>query len=132
MLDLQLQRHLDEELATNLRIAIRRRSDAVLKTTTMFACMYLDPRFQCMLNEAEKVIAKEHLTTLHRRITAADAIIERTLDQSMDDTLTIWTTLFNIHRSILSVMNLICKRICYETSVKKHKVFPQMVNLMLF
>lgn len=89
VLDLQLQRHLDEELASNLRIAIRRRSDAVLKTTTMFACMYLDPRFQCMLNEAEKVIAKEHLTTLHRRITAADAIIERTLDQSMDDTLTL-------------------------------------------
>lgn len=90
LLDLQLKQHPDDELASNLRLAINRRSDIVLRTKSMYACMYLDPRFQCMLVEAEKVMAKEYLASLHRRILVADELSERlneTVDLTLDNTL---------------------------------------------
>lgn len=56
------------ELAFELVQAIKDRQPAVLETNSMFACMFLDPRFQCMLGTEQKSRAKKHLIELYHRI----------------------------------------------------------------
>lgn len=64
----QLEQMPDEPIAVELINQIIRREPMILKTTAMFACMYLDPRYQCMLDESEMEIAKTHLAQLYERI----------------------------------------------------------------
>lgn len=67
---LQLEKMEVHKLAANLLIELKRREPTILKSTSMYACMYLDPRFQCALNQNEKDQAKKHLAVLYRKIEA--------------------------------------------------------------
>lgn len=56
----------------------------------MLACIWLDPRFQLSLNECQKKIAKEHLTTLYERVKetyedkSKDSAAEHTIPEETD------------------------------------------------
>lgn len=56
------------ELAFELMRALKNRQNTVLKTPAMFASMFFDPRFQCMLETEEKIKAKQYLIELYHRI----------------------------------------------------------------
>lgn len=68
LLRLQFEQFPNDELARQLLIDLNTREKAILKTKPMLACVYLDPRFQCMLTDNEKNIAKQHLKMLYNKI----------------------------------------------------------------
>lgn len=65
---LQLKKFSRNDLAIQLEKEISSREKKVLQTTPMFSSMFLDPRFQCMLEKDERKPAIEHLVKLHERI----------------------------------------------------------------
>lgn len=58
----------NDELASNLLKNIRSRQAIILEIIPVYACMYLDPRYQCMLDENQKARARKHLVDLYRKI----------------------------------------------------------------
>lgn len=57
-----------EPLATELLERIEEREKVILNSNSMYAAMYLDPRYQCRLNESEKEKAKQYLKLLFDKI----------------------------------------------------------------
>lgn len=80
LLSHQLQRNYtstNDQLSLSLLNALKVRENMILKTVPMYACMYLDPRYQCMLDESEKTAAKGHLIELYNRVkkNASESVI---------------------------------------------------------
>lgn len=48
--------------------AVENREANLLCNSAFLSAVYMDPRFQCLLKEPQKVIAKRHLTTLWKRV----------------------------------------------------------------
>lgn len=67
-LKLQLKQFPFLDLARKISKQLQDRFDFILKATPTLACMYLDPRFQCALDEDEKSAAKSYLMKLYERI----------------------------------------------------------------
>ncbi|XP_055308213.1 uncharacterized protein LOC129572295 [Sitodiplosis mosellana] len=67
-LKLELEQYPFVDLSAKVAEIIEDRFAIVLKSKLTLACMYLDPRFQCALDENEKKIAKSYLVKLHERM----------------------------------------------------------------
>lgn len=67
-LKLELEQYPFVNLAAKIVDIVEDRFAVLLKATPTLACMYLDPRFQCALNEDEKIKAKSYLVKLHERM----------------------------------------------------------------
>lgn len=64
----QLRKFSTKPIAINLLTQIESRENTIIKCPAMFACLYLDPRYQCALDEQEVQIAKKHLMQLYEKI----------------------------------------------------------------
>lgn len=67
-LNLQIDELYPSELINNLKQSLQKREHVLLNNITMVSCIYLDPRFQSMLNDEKKTFAKKHLTKLYNKL----------------------------------------------------------------
>lgn len=84
ILRLQLEKYPKNDLSLQLLTEIKPRESNILNNTPMFACMYLDPRFQCMLSAEQKTIAKDHLVKLYSRIAEKELNTENNNDRTLN------------------------------------------------
>lgn len=64
-------------VAIGMLQAIDNRKGLVIENAVMYAAMFLDPRFQIMLNENQMSVALKHLTYLHQKQVQKSDAIER-------------------------------------------------------
>lgn len=63
----------DGKYSPELFTAMESREPNLLKNAAFLAAIYLDPRFQCLIDEPQKDLAKLHLTALWKRIMALES-----------------------------------------------------------
>lgn len=70
-LELSLDEINDSLLATEMAKCLRVRSKELRKNIVLISCIYLDPRYQLILEEDEKAKAVDHLASLYNRMNPA-------------------------------------------------------------
>lgn len=84
-LELELKAIAQTELVKNLIKNIQERKKILMKNPIMLANLYLDPKFNCLLDAAQKNIAIEHLTTLYQRLDSLKQLMNLS-EAEADDT----------------------------------------------
>lgn len=66
-LELELKQLQQTNFVTSLTKNLSERKAKLLENEIMLSCLYLDPKFNCILTSAQKKIAVNHLTKLYQR-----------------------------------------------------------------
>lgn len=69
-LEFHLEKKPNDELAKTLKANVEKRESDILNTNCMYSCMFLDPRYQIMLDDDQKKAAISHLADLYEKIQA--------------------------------------------------------------
>lgn len=72
-LKLQVANMEPHPLAVSLTAALKRKDEILLNNNAIISCVYLDPRFQCMLSNQQKELAKDHLVKLYSQILSLES-----------------------------------------------------------
>lgn len=62
---------IDKKLANDILLGMKKKEKSVIQNASVAACVYLHPGYHVLLEPATKLIAKEHLSQLWRRLDSA-------------------------------------------------------------
>ncbi|KAK4301466.1 hypothetical protein Pmani_026385 [Petrolisthes manimaculis] len=76
-----------EATVTSLAVlqAMENREEALLNNGALLSAIYLDPRFQCLLKQPQKIVAQQHLYELWRRMIIVETEKETSNSKEMKD-----------------------------------------------
>lgn len=77
-----------EATVTSLAVlqAMEKREEALLNNGALLSAVYLDPRFQCLLRQPQKIVAQQHLYELWKRMLMLETEKETIKSKEMEET----------------------------------------------